>query len=163
MQRVSAILGLACLTLVGCGGYSSESLIDPQYRTVYVKTFENDTFYRGYEQALTREFVNKLNSRTHLRVAPLGRADSILTGRISAFKQQVITQDVGDNVREMQMVLTVDMTWTDAKTGKAIRAVRGLELADRVKFDLGQTVDTQSSVLFNDVAVRLVEALEAPW
>ena len=70
---------------------------------------------------------------------------------------------MNDNVRELQIVLTVDMNWTDAKTGKLIRATHGLQLADRVKFDIGQTLNTQTPGLFSDVAVRLVESLEASW
>ena len=163
MPRVRFILGLAFAAFAGCSGYSTESLIDPHYKTVYVKTFDNQTFYRGYEQTLTREFINQMNARTRLRIAPLGKADSIISGQITAFTQQVLTQDVNDNVRELQIVLTVDMNWTDAKTGKLIRATHGLQLADRVKFDIGQTLNTQTPGLFSDVAVRLVESLEASW
>jgi hypothetical protein len=163
MRRTSLGLALAALVVAGCSGYSNTSLIDPQYRTVYVKTFDNESFYRGFEQLLTREFVNTLNSRTHLRIAPLGKADTIITGRISDFKQQVLTEDAHDNVRETQITVTVDMTWTDAKTGKAIKTVRGLALSDSIKFEIGQTLDTATPEFFVDMAERLVEELEAPW
>ena len=45
MPRVRFILGLAFAAFAGCSGYSTESLIDPHYKTVYVKTFDNQTFY----------------------------------------------------------------------------------------------------------------------
>ena len=164
MRRISLLLALsAAAAVAGCSGYSTRSLIDPQYRTVYVKTFDNQSFYRGFEQSLTRQVVNKINSRTHLRIAPLGKADTVLTGLISNFQQQVLTEDLQDNVRETQITVTVDMTWTDAKTGKAIKAVRGLALSDTIKFDIGQTLDTTTPDLFDKMAERLVEELEASW
>ncbi len=163
MPRCGRILALAILVALGCSGYSSQSLIDPKYQTVYVKTFDNQSFYRGFEQSLTREVVNKINARTHLRIAPLDRTDTIITGQISDFRQQVLAEDLQDNVRETQITVTVDMTWTEAKTGKVIKAVRGLALSDTIKFDTGQTLDTATPELFDDMAERLVEELEAPW
>ena len=162
MRRISAVLAMTLLA-VGCSGYSTESLVDPKYQTVYVKTFDNQSFYRGFEQSLTREFINKLNARTHLRIAPRDKADTIITGQIADFRQQVLTEDLQDNVRELQITVTVDMTWTEAKSGKVIKAVRGLALSDSIKFDIGETLQTTTPELFDDMAERLVEELEAPW
>ncbi len=162
MRRINAILAMTLLA-AGCSGYSAESLVDAKYRTVYVKTFDNQSRYRGFEQSLTREFINKLNSRTDLRIAPRDKADTIITGQIADFKQQVLTEDLQDNVRELQITVTVDMTWTEAKSGKVIKAVRGLALSDQIKFDIGETLETTTPELFDDMAERLVEELEAPW
>ena len=163
MRRSRHILALAALACAGCAGYSAQSLIDPEHKTVYVQTFDNQSFYHGFEQSLTREIINKIKSRTRLKIVPRDRADTILSGRISDFRRQVLTEDLNDNVRDMLITLTVDMTWADARTGKPIKVVRGLTLADQIKFDVGETLDTTTPELFEDVAERLVEELEASW
>ena len=147
---------------MGCG-YSAQSLIDPKYKTVYVKTFDNRSFYRGFEQSLTRELINKINSRTTLRIAPRDQADTVITGQITDFRQYVLTEDALNNVREMQVTLIVDMTWTDRRTGRVITTVSNMPVSGQIKFEIGQTLDTTTPKLFQDVAERLVERLEAPW
>ena len=163
MRTSRCILVAAILACAGCAGYSTESLIDPKYKTVYVQTFDNRSFYRGFEQSLTRELINKINSRTTLRIAPKDRADTIITGLISSFQQYVLTEDANDNVRELQVTLTVDMTWTDRRTGRPIAAVRNMAVSDQIKFDIGQTLDSTTPKLFQDAAERLVDHLEKPW
>ena len=100
MRRGTPLLALAVLACAGCSGYSSRSLIDPKYKTIYVQTFNNLTYYRGFELRLTREIINKINARTHLQIAPRDRADTVLSGQVSNFRQQVLTEDIHDNVRD---------------------------------------------------------------
>jgi len=157
----SAMLLTAVLLCVGCG-YSSQSLIDPQYRTVYVETFDNQSFYRGYEVSLTREIINIINARTHLRIVPKSQAETILTGQIRDYRQIVLTEDERGDVRELQVTITVDMTWSE-RGGRPIKVVRGYTRADQVKRDLDETLDSVNVELFRDAAEELVEQLEADW
>jgi len=146
----------------GCG-YSTQSLIDPRYKTVYVETFDNRTFYPGFEVSLTRALVNEINSKTNLRVVPRNQADTVITGQITDFQQYVLTEDPHDNVREMQVTAYVDMTWTDRRTGQPIKTVRNYTGSEQIKFDVGETLETATSELFRDLAQELVEQLEAEW
>ena len=161
-RRSSVILILGALVCAGCS-YSNESLIDPQYQTVYVEMFDNQSWYRGFEVGLTRELVNTINSRTHLRIVPKGHAQTIITGQISDYKKTVLTEDVDDNVRELQVSLVVDMTWSDRDTGRPIRVVRNFVRSEQIKRDLGETLETANTELFRDTAEELVERLEADW
>jgi hypothetical protein len=149
-------------TCAGCG-YSSQALIDPRYKTVYVETFDNRTFYRGFENSLTRALINEINSKTNLRVVPRNQADTVITGQITDFKQYVLTEDQHDNVREMQVTAFADMTWTDRRTGQPIKVVRSHTASEQIKFDIGETLETATGELFRDLAQELVEQLEAEW
>ena len=157
----SALLAGA-LFCAGCG-YTSEPLIESRYGTVYVETFDNDSRYRGYEVGLTRALINEINAKTDLRIVARDQADTVITGKIADFRQHVLTEDEDDNVRETEITLRVNMTWTDRRTGRPIRAIRDFAGAEQVKWELGQTVESQSVELFRDVAERLVERMEAPW
>jgi hypothetical protein len=157
------MLLLAALFLCAGCGYSSQPLIDPKYKTVYVETFDNRTFYRGFENSLTRALVNQINANTHLRIASRDRADTVLSGQITDFKQSVLTEDLHNNVREMQVTAYVDMTWTDRHTGQVIKRVHDHTVSEQIKFEIGQTLETASSELFRDMAQELVEQLESDW
>ena len=162
MRRSRCILLLALLAYAGCE-YSSEPLIDSRYRTVYVKTFDNQSFYRGFEYSLTRALINELNAKTDLRIVSEGQADTVITGQIADFEQTVLTEDEDDNVRETQVTIVVDMTWTDRRTGRPIKVVRGHSGTEQIKFDVGETLETATAELFRDVAEELVEQMEAEW
>jgi len=157
----SALLAGA-LFCAGCG-YTSEPLIESRYGTVYVETFDNDSRYRGYEVGLTRALINEINAKTDLRIVARDQADTVITGKIADFRQHVLTEDEDDNVRETEITLRVNMTWTDRRTGRPVRVIRDFVDAEQVKWELGQTVESQSVELFRHVAERLVERMEAPW
>ena len=159
--RLSWLL-VAVLLCSGCG-YSSRSLIDERYRTVYVKTFDNLTFYRGFEFELSRALVNEINAKTHLRIVPMNQAQTLLEGRIVGFKQNVLTEDVDDNVRELEITLVVDMTWTDLATNRQLRKVNSFTETAQAKFDIGENLESATAEAFADIAERLVNELEAEW
>ena len=162
MRRPGRIAVVVVLLALGCG-YSSQSLIDSRYKTVYVETFDNQSFYRGFELTLTRALINEINRKTHLRIVPREQADTVLSGQISDFKQVVLTEDADDNVRESEVRVTIDMTWTDRRTNQPIKTVRGFVGSEQIKFDIGETLETATSELFYDVAEDLIEQLEADW
>jgi len=151
----------AVLICTGCG-YSSQSLIDTQYRTVYVEMFDNQSWYRGFEVGLSRELVNMINSRTHLRIVPKSQAQTIITGQIRDYRQVVLTEDELDRVRELQVTIVVDMTWRE-RSGKSIKVVRHFVRSEQVKRDLDETIESVNVELFRDTAEELVERLEADW
>jgi len=154
---------LACALVSGGCGYSSESLIDTRYKTVYVETFENDTRYRGFEVSLTRALINQINAKTDLRIVPREQAETVITGRIADFRQHVLTEDENDNVRETEVRIFVDMTWTDQRTGRPIKVVRNMGAAEQIKWELGQTLESETVELFRDLGEKLVERMEAAW
>ena len=156
------ILLAVTLVTVGCG-YSSQALIDPQYRTVYVDTFDNQSWRRGFEYGLSRALVNEINLKTDLRIVDREVADTIITGQIRNFRQDVLTEDADDNVRELQLTMVVDMTWTDRRTGQPIKTVWAHAGHEQVKYDLGETLQGVTNEMFHDVAEELVEKLEADW
>ena len=158
----TSALVAGALFCAGCG-YTSEPLIESRYKTVYVETFDNDSRYRGYEVGLTRALINEINAKTDLRIVGRDQADTVITGKIGDFRQHVLTEDEDDNVRETEITIRVNMTWTDRRTGRTIRVIRNFADAEQVKWELGQTVESQSVELFRDVAERLVERMEAPW
>ena len=148
---------LTCAFVCGACGYTSESLLDPQNRTVYVDT------YRGFEVSLTRALINEINAKTDLRIVPRDQADTLITGNIADFRQHVLTEDEHDNIRETEVRIFVNMTWTDRRTDRPIRRLRNVGAAEQIKWELGQTLESETVELFRDLAERLVERMEANW
>jgi len=132
-------------------------------KTVYVETFDNKTFYRGFENSLTRALVNEINAKTHMRIVPRNQADTVISGQIRDFKQVVLSEDLHNNTREMRVTAYVDMTWTDRRTGQVIKKVDGHTTSKQIKFETGQTLETATTELFQDLAKELVEKLETDW
>ena len=88
---------LVGLILSGCAsdptvGYSSQSLYAPQFRTVAVPMFENNTTARQMEMMLTDALVKKIQSRTPYRVVDEMNADTLLTGTITDVELQPLNR-----------------------------------------------------------------------
>jgi len=160
---IRGIVALAVLAAAGACGYSTRSLVLGGVNTVAVEMIENPTFRRDLEFRLLEDVKAAILSRTDLRIVEKSRADVILSGSIVNVREQVLSEDRVDNIVESSVIISVDFTLRDARSGETIRDAR---LTDRAEFLIGRGEDFNSATQesFSDLSERLVyRLLEEPF
>ncbi len=154
MARLSLpllLLTLLLTNLAGCG-YSGKSLYPTSIRTVAVPIFANRTFRRQWEFRLTEAIDKNIEARTPFRLAPEGKADSVLTGTIHDITESVLTNRFQNNLpQETQITVVVDFTWRDVRTGRI--------LVQRKNFARDSTLIPQIGERLPDAEQQSVERL----
>lgn len=145
------------LSAVGCG-YSAASLYPPGIRTVHVQFMDNRTFRRGLEVDLTRAVADEIKLRTPLLFGSRSNADSVLTGELVDFEEDVAVHDRSGAVLRRGVTLRVRFRWRDRLTGadlvppavveESVRVVRG---------------ESRSELAVQEAAERIVEKMQAEW
>ena len=101
-------------------GYTTAPNYDCGIRTVRVPIFENRTFRQGVEFDLTRSVVRTIESRTPYKVVSHGNADTELTGKITAFQKNIVNINQVNEIREGEVVLTVELVWRDLRSNEVL-------------------------------------------
>ncbi len=102
-------------------GWSSASLYPSGVSSVAIGIFENHTYRRGVEFELTDALVKEIEARTPYKVTSVGRADTILTGRISSVRRQQLSKSALTGLsEEVTLSVTIDLMWRDLRTGESL-------------------------------------------
>jgi len=126
-------LGLLTLTLPACEsggnftilGYSTQPNYDCHIHTVYVPIFKNLTFWRGVEFDLTEAVVRQIEAKTPYKViSDRDRADTELVGTVATVTKNLLNMNQLNEVREAEMVITVQVAWRDLRTGELLSQPR---------------------------------------
>lgn len=160
-------------SLLGCAGYQfgSRSMFRPDIRTVYVPMVRNESFRHDLGPRLTEAIVRKIQDRTPYRVTSDPNADSVLTCRIGSDDKQVLTETATDELRALDIVVSVDASWV-GRRGEVLMENRILpagELAivfsqeSRVVTEAGQSIESELQIAIEDLAERIVSQMEARW
>ena len=163
----AALFAGAVLSLCGCegGGYSSESLFSADVGTVYVEMFDNQSFRRGVEYALTDALAKRIEIQTPYKiVSNRDRADTVISGQITSVGESAISmeRDIGRPV-EKEVQLWAVVTWKNLKTGELLidgRAVNGSATYSEWQ---NQSFNYASGLAANNLAQRIVELMEKKW
>lgn len=106
-------------------GYSTRPNYDTRYKTIYLPTFKNLTFYRGLEFNLTKALVREIEAKTPYKVvSDRGSADTVLKGTIMSLTKNILNRNQLNEVREAQTVMTAQIIWRDLHTGEILSARR---------------------------------------
>lgn len=106
-------------------GYSTKPNYDTRYKTVYVPTFKNLTFYRGLEFSVTKSLVREIEARTPYKVVSnRASADTELKGTIVSLTKNILNRNQLNEVREAQTVMRAQIIWRDLRTGEILSAPR---------------------------------------
>jgi hypothetical protein len=122
-----ACAGLACV-LPSCEwdghftvlGYTTRPNYNTAIRTVRVPLFENRTFRQGVEFDLTRAVIREIEAKTPYKVVSHCNADTELTGKITGIVKNLVNVSQLNEIREGEMVVTVEVIWKDLRTGKIL-------------------------------------------
>jgi len=112
----------AAFFLSGCG-YTTKSLLPPEFKTIYVENFTNkikvtaessdERMYRGYKPGMevdvSRAIRDKYLFDGNLRVADSRNADLILSGDLVDFRNEALRYDNNNNVLEYRVRMVVSL------------------------------------------------------
>jgi hypothetical protein len=133
VRRLWLVPALAVCTLCGCEsaghfsvlGYTTRPNYDDGIRTVYVPIFENNTFRRQLEHDLTRAVIREIEQKTPYKVvSDPCRADTELRGTILAVNKNILNRNQLNEIREGEMVITVNLMWKDLRNGEILSRPR---------------------------------------
>lgn len=160
--------GLLALSAAGCGTYhpaDEKGLYPPEWRTVAVPIAQNLTFWPDIERSLTEATLKELAVRTPYGLLDSSKAQTILRLKITGVKQTVLSRRESGLPQELEMMMTVDMDWVDATTGKVIRSRHGLQGPGRYVPSRGE--QETNAVAGREAAERLardiVDAMRSDW
>ena len=95
-------------------GYSSSSLYTPQFKSVSVPIFQNNSTTRELEFMLTDAIIKEIEARTPYQILGEQYADTLLTGTINSVKLQTISQSrITGLDNEVMITVTIDFEWVD--------------------------------------------------
>jgi len=165
------------ITLAGCGysqsgggnnnqqsGYHWNSLYREDIQTVAIPIFTNKDFRRGIEFRLTEAVIKQLELRAPYKVVPKERADTILEGQVTSVHVGALSRDFFTNLpREQQVVITVDLTWKDLRTGKILLQRHGLQQEGVYHPPLGEGEFAGAQQAIERFALVIVQEMQADW
>ena len=161
MNARLALLVVPILALVSCG-YHAGALVPEGARTVAVPVFDNDTFRREIEVEITKAVTAEIHARTALRlIANAGRADLVVRGRIRGFSERVLSDRAPDEVLESAVVVTLEVAYENRVAGT--RWTRRFEIREPYSTFKGQTLATARAEAFENLAEKVIQALEGDW
>lgn len=177
MKKIFSVLVLIFF-MAGCG-YTTHSLISPEFKTIYVENFKNtvnisteqtDTsMYVGYrpgmEVDITRAVIDKFLLDGNLKITDSEKADLILKGELAGFKKEALRYDANDNVEEYRTKILVNIELVDAKNQKTVWKERDFagEATYRTGGSLAASETSSVKQATSDLARRVVERTVEGW
>lgn len=165
------ILFVGLVGVVGCNridptkGYTSREMYREDVKTVCVEMFDSQGFRRGIEFELTRAICQRLELHTPYKiVASREEADTVLYGKIKSVSETgLIQQQQLDRPIEKRLVMLAMVNWKDLRSGDLLLEDREV-IADGY-YAVLLAAGTESAVreAANEMAIRVVEAMESPW
>jgi hypothetical protein len=171
---VTILLTLVCSVWIGgCAAYrvGSETLYRPDVQTVYVPVFASESFRRQLGERLTEAVVKQIELTTPYKVVSSPNADSILQGRIIEESKYAITENVNDELRDIELEMAVEITWRGRNGVVLFGPARYPMTAD---FELvgqaihfvpegGQSLVVGQQELILGLAQQIVAQMEVAW
>jgi len=129
------LFGLA-ISITGCGYHvgGQGDLIPKNVKTIAIPEFSNGTVQYQVAPLITADVVREFHSRTHYTiVTDRDQADAVLSGGVVRFDVLggITTDPVTNRATSSQIVLNIQFTLTDRKTGKVIYQRSGYEFRER--------------------------------
>lgn len=161
-------IALFCIAFSGCtqiAGYSNEPMFSEKLASVYLKMFDNKSFYKGVEYKLSDALSKRIEAETPYKiVSSIDRADTLITGQIISINEHALTvdRDMGW-VLEKELQIKAVINWKNLKTGELL--VNNKSVAANASYSEYQNQDfTYASALAaNKLAKKIVELMENQW
>lgn len=156
---------LLLLMAAGCG-YSTRGLYPSDIHTVHVPIFQSTGLRRDYEFQLTEKVIKEIEKQTPFKVVREGDADTTLKGTIVNLYKSPFGEDGYDNPRGGAMVLAVDVSWVDNRSGQVLNASNRsftMQIVEPYTIDLAESQATAMDAALGQMADHIVTLLQAPW
>ena len=169
---------LVTAVLSGCG-YTTRSMANSKYRTIYVSPFLNKinitnsadaaNKYRIYrpmiETDITRAISNRYLFDGNLRPVNEERADLVLKGEVVEFRKDPLRYDNSDNVSEYRINLVINISLWNRLENKLIWQENNFT-GDTTYFASGAQAITEGAAVtnaLNDLSRRVMERTVEQW
>lgn len=179
MTRRMQVLSMICLMFIAGCGYTTQSLLPSNFKTIYVDNFANmisvtaeqsdARMYRGYRPGMEIEITKAVRDRYifdgNLKIANEDASDIMLSGALTDFRREPLRYDRNDNVEEYRIKITVEMELKETKTGKKLwreNAFSG-ETTYRTGGSLAKSEAAALKDAISDLARRIVERTVEGW
>ena len=103
----------------GCG-YTTQSSLAPEYQTIAVSPFYDETREYDLQAPLTNAITRKFINDSRLQVVHPDRADLLLEGVILDYQLKGLTYDQEDRVTQYLLVVTAGVRVTDMQKGEVL-------------------------------------------
>jgi len=145
-------------------GYHWNSLYREDIQTVAIPIFTTKDYRRGIEFRLTEAVIKELELHAPYKVVPKERADTILEGQVTSVKVGTLSRDFFSNQpREQQLVISIDLTWKDLRTGKILLQRRNLQQEGVFHPPLGEGEFVGAQQAIERFALVIVQEMQADW
>ncbi len=159
--RGAALLAAALLGVPGAGcGYAlvgaGKGTLPAEVRTVFVRTFVNETTRVGLEQILTDAVLRELSARSRLKpVSREAEADSELKGRLVSYGVQAVRFDEAGRALEYEIAVTAAIVLTERSAEKV--------LFENSSFSFRQPYKVPPSTEYINVETTAIDTLARPF
>lgn len=156
------------LCLCGCSGiagYTNESLFPQNVQSVRLEMFDNQTFRRGVEYELSDALSKRIEVDTPYKIiTDADRADTVLSGQIVSIEELALStdRDIG-TVLESEVLLRAVVNWKNLKTGDLMIDHKTVSASASYSIYQQQDFKYASTLAANNLALKIVELMEAGW
>lgn len=165
------LLTATCLLILPGCGYMVGGAYQNEVRTVHVPIFTSDSFRRGLEFQLTEAVQKRIQTQTPFALADRRNADTVLTGHIVDVRKDVLSETAFDDPRELQMLMAIEVTWQDRRTGQILQQqdipippdLVHLTATSEFAPEVGQSRATAEHDVMEKLARKIVNMMETPW
>ena len=118
LTRPTGLCILSVVVLSGCG-YTTQSTLDPGYRTIFVAAFYDNTQEYDLQAPLTNALIRKFINDSRLDVVREENADLRLEGVILDYDLRGITTS-DDEISQFGVIVTAAIRLIDQRTGELL-------------------------------------------
>jgi hypothetical protein len=146
---------------LNCTYYSFSGTKAGELKTIAILLFENETPEYGLREDLTQGVTNLFLQDNSLKVVNEKIADSVLRGTVTKYERIAYSFDQNQNAKEYKVIITIRVTFEDAKNKKNVWEEENLQgwgiySADTETEDLGKK--QAISKLAQDILNRTVKS-----
>jgi hypothetical protein len=167
-RAITAMVLTTTLLSGGCGyqmmGVNHASLYRQDIQTVAVPIFLNRTYRRGLETELTKSIIQQLEEHSPYKVVPKDRADTILEGEIVTAPVDLLNTDGNTGLpQEQQYTVVINFTWKNLRTGDILVQRKNLDQRESFFPTLGESASVGSTNTLQQLALAVVNEMQADW
>lgn len=174
IRKLFLFLVLSVISLSGCG-YTTGSLLPPQFHTLYVEPFANKVEFVSenvrtlyvplLETKVRNAIIDRFQLDGHLRLSDSNKSDLILKGTLVGFERDDLRTDQNQNVQEYRLRIIVSLTMIDNTTGQVYWQEPSF-VGESTYFTSGPQAKSETEALndtMTDLSRRVVERTIENW
>ena len=124
------LLPLGAVFVLGSCAYStSPALLPSHLKTIAIPSFENETSEYTLEQDITNAVVQRFVQDNHLKVVDERSAQSVIKGKITAYRNSVFGISAGttNRAQEYRVTITVSVVFKDVVKNRELWSEEHIE------------------------------------